>query len=78
MRVSEQDVLLSYCVCEFPCLYDKQTVEYHQRDVTENCWKEVANKARSESSKIPFEFFQTLFFHHKMTRNHRRNTIAML
>ena len=49
MRVSEQDVVLSDCVREFPCLYDKRTPEYHQRDVTENCWKEVANKAGLEN-----------------------------
>ena len=78
MRVSEQDVVSSDCVREFPCLYDKRTPEYHQRDVTGNCWKEVANKAGLENGKIPFVFFQTLFLHHKMTRNHRTNTIAML
>ena len=45
MRVSEQDFVLSDCVREFPCLYDKWTPEYRQRDVTGNCWNEVANKA---------------------------------
>ena len=45
MRVSEQGVVLSDCLRKFPCLYDRQTSEYHQINVTENCWKEVANKA---------------------------------
>ena len=49
MIVSEQDVVLSDCVREFPCLYDKGTPEYHQRGVTGNCWKEVANKAGLEN-----------------------------
>ena len=78
MRVSEQDVVLSDCVRNFPCLYDKRTPKYNQRDVTGNCWKEVANKAGLENGKIPFVFLQTLFLHLKMTRNHRTNTIAML
>ena len=58
MRLSEQDVVLSNCVREFPRLYDKRIQEYHQRD-TGNCWKEVANKAGLENGKIPFVFFQT-------------------
>ena len=78
MRIFEQDVVLSDYVREFPCLYDKRTPEYHQRDVTRNCWKEVANEAGLENGKIPFVFFQTLFLHHKMIRNHRTNIIAML
>ena len=61
MRVSEQDIVLSDCVREFPCLYDKRTPEYHQRDVTGNCWKEVANKVGLENGKIPFVFFCTLY-----------------
>ena len=63
MRVSEQGVVLSDCFPECPCLYDKRTPEYHKRDVTGNCWKEVANKAGLENDKIPFLFFQTLYFH---------------
>ena len=63
MRVSEQDVALSDCVHEFPCLYDKRTPEYCQRDVIGNCWKWVENKAGLENGKIPFVFFQTLFLH---------------
>ena len=78
MRVSEQDIVLSVCVREFPCLYDKRTLEYHQKDVTGNCWKEVANKTGLKNGEIPFVFFQTLFLHHKMTRNHRTNTIGKL
>ena len=78
MRISEQDVVLSDYVREFPCLYDKRTPKYHQRDVTGNCWKEVANKAGLENGKIPFVLFQTLFLQHKMIRNHRTNIIAML
>ena len=78
MRVSEKEVVLSDCFREFPCLYDKRTPEYHQRDDTGNCWKEVAKIAGLENGKIPFVFFQTLFLHHKMTRNYRTNTIAML
>ena len=62
MRVSEQDVLLSDCLRKFPCLYDKQTPEYLQKNVAEDCWKEVANKTGLENGKIPFVFFQTLFF----------------
>ena len=58
------------------CLYYKRTPEYHQRDVTGNCWKEVVNKAGLENGKIPFVLFQTL--HYKITRNHRANTITML
>ena len=77
MRVSEQDVVLSDCVREFLCLYEKRTPEYHQRDATGNCWKEAANKAGLENDKIPFVLFQTLFLHHKKTGNHRTNTIAM-
>ena len=61
MTVSEQDVVFSDCVRKFPCLYNKRTLEYHKRDVTGNCWKEVANKAGLENGKIPFVFFQTLF-----------------
>ena len=78
MRVFDQNVFLSDYVREFPCIYDKQTPEYHQRDVTRNCCKEVANEAGLENDKIPFVFFQALFLHRKMTRNHRTNTIAML
>ena len=37
MRVSEQEVVLSDCIRKLPCLYDKQTPEYHQRDVTGSC-----------------------------------------
>ena len=48
-------------------LYDKRTPEYHQRDVTGNCCKEVANKAGLENGKILFLLFQTLFFNHKTT-----------
>ena len=57
MRVSEQDAVLSDCVHEFSCLYNKWTPEYHQRDVTGNCWKEVANKAGLEDGKIPFVIY---------------------
>ena len=78
MRFSEQDVVLSDCNHEFPCLYDKRTPEYRQRDVTGNCWKEVANRAGLENGKITFVFFQTLFLHHKIKTNHRTNTIVML
>ena len=49
-------------------LYDKRTPEYHQRDVTGNCCKEVANKAGLENGKILFLLFQTLFFNHKTTK----------
>ena len=66
MKVTEQEVVSSYCVREFPCLYDKRTPEYHQRDVAENCCKEVVNKTGLENGKIPFVFF------------HKTNTIAML
>ena len=59
MRISEQDVVLSDCVREFSCPSDKRTPEHHQRDVTGNCWKEVANKTGLENGKIPFVFFQT-------------------
>ena len=62
MRVSEQDVVLSDCVREFLCLYDKQTPEYQQRDVTGNCWKKAANKAGLENGKIAFVFFPNLIF----------------
>ena len=62
MRVSEQDVVLSDCVREFLCLYDKRTPEFHQRHVTGNCWKEVANKAGLENGKIAFVFFSNLIF----------------
>ena len=68
MRVSEQDIVLSDCIREFPCLYDKRTPEYHQRDVAGNCCKEVANKAGLENGKILFLLFQTLFFNHKTTK----------
>ena len=61
MRVSKQDIFLSDCVREFPCLYDEWTREYHQKDVTGNCWKEVANKAGLKNGKIRFVFFQTYF-----------------
>ena len=44
MRISQQDVVLSDFLHEFPCLYDKRAPEYHQRGVTGNRWKEVANK----------------------------------
>ena len=57
MRDSEQDVVLSDCNCELPCLYDKRTPEYNQRDVIGNYWIEVANKAGLENGKIPFVFF---------------------
>ena len=63
MRVSEQDLVLSDCFPECPCLYVKQAPECHKRDVTGNCWKEVANKAGLENDKIVFVFFQTLYFH---------------
>ena len=56
MRVSKQGAVLSDCLRKFPCLYDRRTSEYHQRNVTENCWKEVANKAELENRKIPFAF----------------------
>ena len=58
MRISEQDVVLSDCVRKFPCLYDKRTPKYNQRDVTGNCWKEVANKAglENEVQKNPETF----------------------
>ena len=76
MRVSEQDVVLSDCVSEFPCLYDKQKPDYHQRDATGNCWKKVVNKTGLENGNCsPYVF---LNLHHKITRNHRTNTIAML
>ena len=61
MRVSEQDVVLSDCVPKFPFLYDKWTPEYHQRDVTGNCWKELANKAELENGKISLCFFKLYF-----------------
>ena len=61
MRVSEQGIVLSDCVREFPCIYDKRTPEYHQRDVTGNCWKEVVNEAGLENGKIPFVFFKLYF-----------------
>ena len=78
MRVSEQNIVLSDCVRKFPCLYDKRTPEYYQRDVTGNRWKEVENTAELENDKIPFVFFETSFLHHKMKRSHRKNIIAML
>ena len=53
MRVSEQDVVLSDYVREFSCLYDKRTPEYHPRDVTGNCWKEVANKCIFDCTPSP-------------------------
>ena len=61
IRVSEQDFVLSDYVREFLCLYDKRTPEYHQRDVTRNCWKEVANKAGLENEKITSVSFQTFY-----------------
>ena len=61
MRVSEQDIVLSDCVREFPCLSDKRTPEYHQRDVIGNCWNEVTNEAGLENGKIPFVFFKLYF-----------------
>ena len=78
MRVSEQNIVLSDCVRGFPCLYDKRTPEYYQRDVTGNRWKEVENTAELENDKIPFVFFETSFLHHKMKSSHRKNIIAML
>ena len=73
MRVSEQDIVLRVCVREFPCLYDKGTLEYHQKDVTGNCWKEVANKTGLKNGEIPFVFFETLFLYHKMTSTIGKN-----
>ena len=61
MRVSEQDTVLSDCVRKFPFLYDKWTPEYNQRDVTGNCWKELANKAELENGKISLCFFKLYF-----------------
>ena len=78
MRVSEQNIVLSDCVRGFPCLYDKRTPEYYQRDVTGNRWKEVENTAELENDKIPFVFLETSFLHHKMKRSHRKDIIAML
>ena len=77
MRVFEQDIFLKDYIREPSCLYDKRIPEYHQRDVTGNCRKEVASKAGLANGKISFMFFQTLFLR-KMTRSHRRNTMAML
>ena len=77
MRVFEQDIFKNDCIREPSCLYDKRILEYHQRGVTGNCWKEVASKAGLANGKISFVFFQTLFLH-KMTRSHRRNIMAML
>ena len=57
MRVSEQVIVLSDCFPECPCLYDKRTREYHKRDITGNCWKEVA-KQDKKMIKFPLRFFK--------------------
>ena len=59
--MSEQVVVLSNYFRVFPCLPDKRTPEYHQRDVTGSCREEVASKAGLENGKMPFVSFQTLF-----------------
>ena len=56
MKVSEQDICLSECVRELPCLYDKAIPEYYQRDVTANCWEEVAEKTGLENRKLSLLF----------------------
>ena len=53
MRVSENDIVLSDCVSDLPCLYDKRGPKYHQRDVTGNCLKKVANNCDDACLILP-------------------------
>ena len=53
MRVSEQDVVLSDCVREFPCLYDKRTPEFHLKTGPLH----IAAASRKAMKKLPKVFF---------------------
>ena len=37
---------LAEVIRKYPCLYDKSKKEYKDKNVTENAWKEVADRKR--------------------------------